>query len=227
MKAIVGADLHIPFQCNNTLKAFISHCKDKDLIVLNGDTMDFYGISKFDSSPNRADDLEYELTCGRGVLEQIRNINSKAEIIFIMGNHEERLSKFLSRGKNKALFNLSCLKIENLLNFEKYRIQLVNNIYHLNKNFIITHGVSCGNEPAKMEAQRYMISGLSGHAHKSSVFIRRYLNKTIKWYSAPCMCDIEQMDYAAKFRHAWTKGFCLIDYDKNNFKVEEVEITHG
>lgn len=223
--AVVFNDLHIPFHDENLLHIALKCCIDvkPNLIILNGDFFDFYGISRFDSSPNRADDLEYELTIGREVLQLIRYAFPRARIVFIMGNHEERLTSFLSRGKNKALFNLSCLKIPNLLNFEKYKIEFCEDKFYLNKKFIITHGSKEGLEPAKAQGLSLMKNGISGHAHKTQKFERNFLDLNIEWNSTGCMCKIEELKYATKFSHTWNKGFCFVKYDDKNFQVSNIK----
>jgi hypothetical protein len=218
--AIVAADFHVPFVSIKYLQKLLLEIDrlKPDKLVLAGDYMDFYGISKFDSAPTRADDLQYELTCGKEIFEKIRKVFD-GEIVFIPGNHETRLQTFLSRGKNKSLFNLACLKIEELLNFSKYKITLSDLFYHLNDNFIITHGTKCGQSPAQAEALSMGISGMSGHCHKSNKFFRNYFGRSIEWHSTGCMCDIDKIDYAATFNHTWNNGFASVEYTKTNFKV--------
>jgi hypothetical protein len=217
VEAIIAADFHVPFHCEKSLKEFIFACKEKDLIILDGDFQDFYGISKFDAAPTRADDLEYELTCGRAILSKIREVaGDKARIVYLLGNHEARLEKFLSRGKNKALFHLSCLSLKNLLSMDKYGIELFKDKYHINDFTIATHGTKMGLYPAKGEGLSYCCNGFSGHAHKRDQFYRSILNGKIEWYSLPCMCNPELLDYASAFRHTWNKGFVTFSYTEED-----------
>jgi len=218
--ALVFSDTHIPFLDSKAFLEVLNALKNNkyDKVIIPGDLMDFYGISRFDNSPNRADDLEYELTCGKEVLDKIRNYHA-GEVIFLEGNHCERLQRFLSRGKNRALYNLSCLKIDELLNFKKYNVINQGLYYHLNDNFIITHGTKCGIEPAKGEALAHGISGMSGHSHKTQTYKKNYYNKTIEWYSLGCLADIKALEYASRYNYQWDQSFAEIDYTNNNQKI--------
>lgn len=218
--AIVAADFHVPFINLKALQIFINTIKnDKpDQVILAGDILDLYSISRFDNAPERADDFQYELTEGRTLLEKIRSVFDK-ELIFIPGNHEDRLIHFLMRGKNRALFNLSCLKLDELLSFKKYGVQLAEKYYHLNANFIIKHGSKCGQNPATAEGNSMGISGMSGHAHKANIFRKNYFGRVVDWYSLGCMCDIAAQKYAADFSFTWNNGFGRIEYTKENYQV--------
>jgi hypothetical protein len=219
---IISCDYHIPFYDDKSLSELLSFTQKNipNKFIIAGDFCDLYSISKYDSAPTRADELEYELTIAREILQKIRAISSSMGIIFIVGNHEQRLEKFLSRGKNKALYNLACLKLENLLNFSKYNITKVENIYRLNENFIITHGSKCGLNAAQSEALSYMTNGASGHTHRELTFKRKFLDKTIEWHSIPCMCNITDAKYAEKFNHAWSNGFAHMSYDEKAFEIK-------
>lgn len=224
-KAIIAADFHVPTYDEKSLKEYLTYIKlnKHDKIIIAGDFLDLYAISKFDSAPSRADDLQWELTIAKEILQKIRDISDK-EIIYIVGNHEERMEKFLSRGKNKALYNLGCLKIENLLDFQKYKITKINDIYNLNKNWIVTHGSKCGVSAAQGEALSYMKSGISGHTHRELTFKRKFLDELVEWHTLPCMADISQAHYAAKFRHAWNNGFAKVEYDNYNANVKIIRM---
>lgn len=221
-KYLIGADFHVPFFNKKFLKLFLDVCKEADEIILLGDFMDFYSISTFDNKLSRADDLDYELTMGREILQNIRARNEKASIKFIKGNHCERMEKFLLRGKNRAISNLRCLDIDALLDFKKYNIELVESIKYMPyPNICFTHGSRVSLNPAQGEALSYMCSGFSGHCHRKNIFHRQYLNFKIEWYSLPCMCDIEQQYYAKYFNHQWSNGFCMAEIE--NGKIENVK----
>lgn len=218
---LVCCDLHIPHHNFKLLKTFIEFGKDikPDNILILGDFLDCYSISKFDTKPCTADDFNEELLIGKEILSMFKKVSK--EIIFIPGNHEERVSKTVMRGKLRALYNLDALHIKNLLEFNKLGIKYIERIFRFNKNFIAIHGTKCGAEPAKGEALSYMCSGISGHSHKCSVFKRSFLDKKISWWSLPCMCDIPKQDYAVSFSHSWDLGFALVKY---NDKHQDVNI---
>lgn len=221
-KALVLADLHIPFCNNDLLEKTLEFGKKfkPDEIILLGDILDCYAISKFDTSPNRADDFDYERTLARETLSMIRRKFEYAKIIFICGNHEARIPKILCRGKNRAFYNMPEFKIENILSLDKYKIIYEPKMYKLNDNFIAFHGVCCGINPAVGELTSRLCNGISGHAHKKNIAHRSGQLNKISWYSVPCLADIEQLEYAADFNHKWDMGFATICYTDNSHKVD-------
>lgn len=221
IRALVIADLHLPYASDKLVRNAIYFAKQNKCfeILCLGDIMDCYSISKFDTSPARADDFVYELEATKEVLNTLNKLKPN-RFIFVQGNHEMRLPKLFMRGKNRGLYNLDQLKIYNLLDFDKFNIKYVEHMYRINNNLIAIHGSKCGLDPAKAEAMSHMCSGISGHTHKESVFHRQFLDKKISWYSLPCMCDIDSQGYAKDFSHAWNNGFGILTYDKNRFKME-------
>lgn len=149
------------------------------------------------------------------VLGKVRSHNPSAPIVYLPGNHEDRLQKFLSRGKLRSLYHLPCLTLPELLYFRKYKVTLHSEkVYYLNKDFIVIHGSRCGLHPAKGEALSHLKSGLSFHCHKYDPFAQQYLDVNLKWMSVPCICDIKQQEYARDFRHSWTNGWACVEYDE-------------
>jgi predicted phosphodiesterase len=224
---LVIGDLHIPFCDIRALLLILNYSKKiviKTIIII-GDYQDLYSISKFESEKCREDDLEYELMQGREVLELIRKFFPTIDIIFMKGNHESRLESFLSKGKNKSLFNLSCLKIDNLLNFEKYNIKLHEpHILKIAPDYMLTHGTRCGVNAAQSEALSFMCNGASAHVHKTLYFYRNFLNFYIEWNSIGHCALTEKMKYANGFNHSWNQGFLFLHKNDNIITSENYAI---
>lgn len=85
---LVASDIHIPFQDDKAVNAFITQCKKQkpDVIVLNGDVLDMFLLSRFTKGEGR-NPLE-EITECRALLKAIREACPKADIYYIIGNHE-------------------------------------------------------------------------------------------------------------------------------------------
>lgn len=218
-------DAHCPFTDLESFKIFLDATENEkpNRIIIGGDFMDFYGISRFDNSPSRASDLNYELTCGKELLEKIRQVHA-GEIIYIPGNHCARMISFLSRGKNQALFNLACLSLPELLDFKKYGIKQAEGHFFVNENFVIKHGVKCGQNPAQAELMSMGISGMSGHAHKSQTARRNFFNKSLEWHSIGHMSVAKEHLYAAEFSFTWDQSFGRIEYTDKNFEAEIIRL---
>ena len=125
------------------VSGFLEFCKDEqpDIIVLNGDIVDFYELSSFDKNPQRLFNLQDEIDQCRNFLRKLRFVCKSSKIVYILGNHEDRLRKVLWKDA-KSLSSLRSLKFEELLGLEKLKIQLEPVSYTVNGCFKYRHGVS-------------------------------------------------------------------------------------
>lgn len=99
-KIIVLGDLHIPFQNQEYVeRAFLETREEKpDVIVIDGDLLDFPGLSKYGVSPTlNQTSLEAQLNQARSLLKDLREENPKAKIYLIEGNHEFRMKSYVIR----------------------------------------------------------------------------------------------------------------------------------
>lgn len=223
-KVLVLSDLHVPFHDADLLTAIMKYCRDlkPDEVILNGDLVDFYSVSRFDKSPHRAEDLQYELDCVAEVLEKIRKANPKAIIRYIMGNHEERLKRFLG-SRAKALYNLNCLKFHRLIRADEFNIKLVDYCYYPSPKFVITHGNRYGEHPAKNLLMKDFIgfSGLSGHAHRRDFSVRTSPNKMFFWNVSGHLADQSALEYAK--HHRWVQGFAVLKFSSGHIDINMVD----
>lgn len=85
---VVASDVHIPFQDDKAVNSFLKYCKHKqpDIIVLNGDVMDFFRLSRFTKGEGR-NPLQ-EITMCRKFLKSLREMCKSAQIYYVIGNHE-------------------------------------------------------------------------------------------------------------------------------------------
>ena len=92
---VVGSDVHIPFQDSMAVKLFTNYCakNQPEVIVLNGDIIDMFMLSKFTKGEGR-NPLE-EITEARYMLENLRAVCPNAQIYYVIGNHETRLERYV------------------------------------------------------------------------------------------------------------------------------------
>lgn len=91
------SDFHFPFQLPIT--TFEEYANKVDVLVLNGDLLDFYNCSKFPKS-FRVSPIE-EMIGGRQYIIDLINLIHPKKVIAIDGNHEYRLATYLNK-------NLDC-----------------------------------------------------------------------------------------------------------------------
>ena len=136
---IVVSDIHFPYhdpKAINAVKRFIK-ATPIDVVVFNGDILDMYDVSSFDKSPDRINSLQEELNMAMKLFGDIRKELPEAEMVYVEGNHEYRLKRYLMR--HPELFSLEALQLPNLLKLDKFNIKYTDKPYYLG-NLKITHG---------------------------------------------------------------------------------------
>ena len=95
-KAGILCDLQIPYHDNPAILCTLERFKKEEvgIIIINGDFLDFYQLSKFDKDPRRFSAAK-EIKLGNQMLDAIDSHFPKARKIFKVANHEERLDRYL------------------------------------------------------------------------------------------------------------------------------------
>ncbi|MFN9904203.1 MAG: metallophosphoesterase, partial [bacterium] len=83
------SDIHVPYHSISALTAaFDLIQKEKpDTILLNGDLIDFYGLSRFMKDPRKRS-VAHELKATNELLDVLSKFGAK--IVYKLGNHDER-----------------------------------------------------------------------------------------------------------------------------------------
>ena len=119
-------DLHIPYH-DKTAVDLVLNAFDSikiDRLIINGDLLDFYNIHMHGpKSPTVQEDLLEEIMQGQAFLSDLRKKFPKIEIIYLFGNHENRLDRFILKNA-KAFWNI--LRLEKMLDLKRFNID-----YHL------------------------------------------------------------------------------------------------
>ena len=90
------SDVHIPYHDPAAICAALDYFQKKevDTILMNGDILDFWKISRFLKKGNKPDLVE-EIEAGREFLEWLRWQFPEARIYYKLGNHEARWELYL------------------------------------------------------------------------------------------------------------------------------------
>ena len=113
-KVLVLSDIHIPYHSISALTAVFDYTKKMkiDAILLNGDVLDFFGLSRYCKDPkkrNFADELK--------AFEEFMNILNdiyKCKVYLKIGNHEERYNHFLWQ-KAGEIANVEEFQLEEII----------------------------------------------------------------------------------------------------------------
>jgi len=228
----VLSDVHIPYHDHTAVTQAVAFLKKKHKpshILLNGDFMDFYNISRWEKNP-KSRDMVSEVETGRDALSWIRGQFPKATLIYKLGNHDERLDKYIWN-KAPELLGLSNVQLSHLLEFEKYGITEVRDqrpilagklpVFHGHE---LPRGMSSPVNPARGAYMRTAHTMLMGHLHRPSTHTEpdMWKNDTTCW-STGCLCDMTP-EYARL--NKWSHGFCFIEVaEDGTFGVHNYQIT--
>jgi len=126
---LVGSDFHDIEVDQFVLSVFIDTAKrvQPDIIVFNGDTYDEYEFSRFDQDPRQVNiKARYDFVRDN-IFKPLRKVCPKAQMDFIIGNHEQRILKLLADRSPamKVLVDLMGITFSQLLGLDEFQINLV------------------------------------------------------------------------------------------------------
>jgi predicted phosphodiesterase len=226
-KTILAQDFHFPFQDIWLIALFLAFVNRErpDQIILPGDILDCYTISRFDKDPNRKLKLQGEINeCFNFLVDLREAAGEDCEIVYLEGNHEQRLRKYLW-SKAPELADLECLTIEGLLELDTLDVKYQESI-DIGK-FHIYHGSLVRQEAgytAKAEFVKNGCSGMTGHTHRDAKYTRRNRGGHHVWYENFCMCDLdaEYIDGIAN----WTQGWSVMTTVGSRQYVEQIPVIN-
>ncbi len=226
-RVLILSDIHIPYHDNNSLALAINYDKKVDIIILNGDILDCYAISRWEREPDKRF-LKAELIAVREFLAYLRNKYKKSRIIYKYGNHEERYIKFL-HSKAPELFGIEEMQLNQLLHLNKYGIEYLDNRQPIKLNELyILHGheyFSTYNlvSPARSIYNKTKKNTLIGHYHQPSTYSEPNLDgHFITCWSSGCLCDLHPKYMPL---NKWSLGFVHIEtegskeFNVSNFRI--------
>ncbi len=234
-KVFFFPDVHFPHEDKAALAAAENLCRhiEPDLIVLLGDLLDCYAVSRYDKDPRRIGSLQEEFDQGLAFLRRLRENHPEAEIVYKEGNHEERLQKFLW-SKAPALASLRCMELSEQLELEDLGIQYIKAAERYSLGALtVTHGhvvrTGSGNS-ARGEMTKRASSGISGHTHRLGHVMHTNGNGTAGWVEAGCLCSFEADyigDYAPDWQHGCVIGHQITAHDVDRIDLQIVPIING
>jgi len=192
--------------------------------------MDFYAISTFDKEPERITKLQEELDQGIAFLRNVRQDAPGSTIIYLEGNHEARMQKYL--WKHPEISSLNALNVKNMLELKSMDIEYIKqNVSHVRHKFVIEHGDVVRQQSAytaRAQLEKRGMSGLSGHTHRLGMHYRCDMSGNYVWCENGCLCDLNPEYVIGKPN--WINGFSVGYFKKdrtNRFLIEQIPIIDG
>lgn len=215
-KALVMGDLHVPYYDPLAVEIAVNNGKkhEVDLVILNGDTLDFFSISQWEKDP-RERNFPQEIKSCQQFLGWLREQFPKARIIFKVGNHEERYEKYLIK-KAPELLGIPNFELCSILGFEDLGIELVDDMRPIKLNeLVLLHGheyrfsISNPVNPARGLYLRAKVNALTNHFHQASSHSEPNLEgKVISCYSLGCLSELRPKYMPL---NKWVHGFAIVE----------------
>lgn len=226
-KIVFPTDEHHPYADMGSLKVAMLITKDfePDVRITGSDGVDFYALSKFNKDPSRmkAGGLQNEIDTWQRAQRAWLDASPNADVIYIIGNHEDRLRRWL--WSNPELHGLEALRLENLFDFEKYHITMGDDqgqeaVFH--NQLLITHGTIVrpqGGYSAMGELRKeaYGINMLTGHTHRGGQVFRTTRKGVVAAAEGFCLCSTDP-EYVRNPN--WQNGLVLATVDEKGVSFE-------
>ncbi len=207
-------DLHSPYHDERAVAlacAFLRRFKPHRVVLL-GDAIDFYQLSRFEKNPARVGELQGDLDATHALLRRIQRAAPQAEWWLLRGNHEDRLRRWLWTDGAKAA-KLRCLQLPELLQLRALGIRWVEAGQVRMGDFLVKHGHivrARSGYTATGEMDRAGLSGVSAHTHRMGQVVRRTMAGAVTWLEAGCLCDLEPeylLGNVADWAHGLVYGY--------------------
>lgn len=247
-RVLVLSDIHVPYHDVSAVDAAIKTGKKHkiDCILINGDLIDFYQLSRFSRDPRRRDpQQEIDQACELIIYLQQQFPN--ARFVFKEGNHDERWATYLWDAA-PILYQVSGLQLDGIMarvigeklsgpdnavytKLERYGIEYVTNrrpvmagklpILHGHE---LPKGISSPVNAARGAFMRTLHTVLIGHGHRSSQHVQPDMfHSEVSCWSTGCMCGLHPHWNKV---NSWNHGWAVIEiHDGGEFDVHNYRMN--
>jgi predicted phosphodiesterase len=239
-KAFVMYDPHIPYHNEHAYSVALDYAVDfePDDIIIGGDFADFKHVSFWKDAPGRANFTD-EINVVRGYLMNLRTLFPTQRVIYLEGNHEARLARYLYT-KAPELYGLPELTVPTLLKLADLNIEYVSNIsllthgqspFKLGKLFVLHgHEVKMSWDGINLARTMYLRTHqnvLFGHHHQAQQFTFKKLDG--KHDGSWMVGGLCQLSESYQPMNNWIHGFATVKYNPvtGYFKVRNKIIIDG
>ncbi len=230
-KTLCLSDIHIPYHDSAAVEAAVTWARRRkpDTVLLNGDTLDFYTISRWIKDPRKRD-FKAELEAGVEFLRWLRNKFSSSRIIFKVGNHEDRWNHWLWNSAPE-ICDLPHVQLDAILELDDIGIELIGDgrpvqagslpIFHGHE---LPKGMTNPVNMARGAFLRMLDTVLVGHGHRSSSHTEpSWMHTEVTTWSQGCLCNLYP-EYARI--NKWNHGFAFIEHESSGeFDLQNLRIS--
>lgn len=230
-RVLVLSDIHLPYHSIAALTAAFDYAKNEkpDAILLNGDTLDFFTLSRFCKEPGKRSFAEELATLKE--FFTILNGTFKCPIYYKIGNHEERYNHFLWM-KAGELDGVDEFKLDEIIKARCNGVTIIGEKRIIKAGELnILHGHEFGGSifsPVNIARGLFLrakVSAMQGHNHQTSEHTESDMNGRITTtWSLGCLCELHPAYLPI---NKWNHGFAIVDIDGEKFEVRNKRIYKG
>jgi predicted phosphodiesterase len=229
----VLSDIHVPYHDERALQAAVDALRGDriDALVLNGDALDFYAISRYQKNP-KLRNFRGEVEASRELLAWVRGQFKDIPIVFKSGNHEERWAHWLWQHAPE-ISDDPRMGLDQWLDMPDHGIEFVDDKRPIMAGKLpLLHGHEKGNgftapvNQARGAFLRLNHTVLEGHGHRTSAHCEPDMfGREVFCWSTGCLCGLHP-EYARL--NKWNHGFAAVEIAADGqFNVQNYRITNG
>lgn len=229
------SDIHLPYHDEKAIQTTFEYYQSEGIntIIINGDLVDFYQLSRFSKDPFRKD-TTFEVNQTKEFFEFVRHIFPDVKLYWKLGNHEDRF-EFYMRSNAKELMGLDDFGLTSIFSLNDYGVELIGSKQRIIAGQLnIVHGHEFGQSifspvnPARGLFLRAKANIIAGHNHQTSEHHENDINgNPVGCWSTGCLCHLNP-EYRPFADTKWNHGAARIEIDKDgSFLVDNFRIING
>lgn len=200
-----------------------------NLVIVGGDTVDFYALSRFDKHPGRALEMPKDVASAVKFMRLVRHHAKNAAIEVMCGNHERRLQKWLW-GPGAAMLKMPNVSVPKWLELGEIGASWHESGRLRVGEICFKHGVvvrkGAGNS-ARVEMEREGMSTCSGHVHRVGEVTKTTGRGEMKGVEAGCLCKLTP-EYGDGEVQDWAHGLAYGAFvGRRRFSLQTANIVNG
>lgn len=232
-RALIIPDVHIPYEDKRAVNLMLKVGRDvkPDEVVFIGDVADFYSVSSYGKDPSVYRLLKEEVAEVNGFLDRVDKAFPRAKKVFIEGNHEFRLQKYILQNASSLFGTIDCHNLFRLPHRKNYSFvrYTPNQGYNvLGSTLVARHEPIAGGEHvAASTVKKAGTSVIFGHTHRIQEFQTVTLgDEAHRGINCGWLGNKRHkvMNYV-KNHHQWAQGFAVVEVlDKRHWFCHVVHI---
>ena len=231
-RMLVLSDIHFPYHDAYAVMQSLREGRKRevDSILLNGDILDFYQLSKF-AKDHRKPSIRAELDIFRYFIDQLKQRFPDATIYYKEGNHEMRLIRWIQQ--NAQMFD-GMFDLSQIIQWNDHGIKYLSDnigVKFGKLNIIHGHEIRAGMGVVNIARTYFMKAQanlLFGHWHQNQEYITRTMDGHIQGaWAQGCLCKLDA-EYTFGINQ-WVHGFSIVDRvnEEGDFRVKLYKIING